>query len=63
MRFSDDLHVLWATPLDQSIVFATTGPVIATGITGRKQALRPTAGQLTLKLSAEPMYIQGNILG
>ncbi len=61
MRFSDDLHVLWATPLDQIIVFATTGPVIATGITGRKQALRPIAGQLTLKLSAEPIYIQGNI--
>ena len=61
IRFSDNLHVLWSIPFDQNIVLSTTGPVTVTSIAGKKQILPPTEGHITLKLSAEPIYIQGDI--
>ena len=57
LRFSDNLEVLWSWQLDQSIVLSATGPVTTTSIAGKKQTLLPTGGQLSLKLSAEPVYV------
>jgi hypothetical protein len=63
MRFSGNLRVLWSTPLHQNVVLATNSPVIAISLTGHVQTLKPLDGQIVLSLSAEPIYIQGNVSG
>jgi hypothetical protein len=61
LLFSDNLHLLWSTPLKQSIAFHTDSPVTRFSIMGKKQTLLPKGGTITLDLSAEPVYILGNI--
>jgi hypothetical protein len=63
MRFSDNLHLLWSTPLNQCIVLSTTSPITTISITGKKQTLLPEGGHITLNLSAEPVYILGDVAG
>jgi Glycosyl hydrolase catalytic core len=63
MRFSDHLHLLWSTPLEQSIVLSATSPVTMMTMTGKKQTLLPEGGQITLDLSAEPVYLLGDVVG
>lgn len=63
LRFSDNLHLLWSTPLNQHIEFSATSPVTSISITGKKQTLIPERGQITLDLSAEPVYILGTLAG
>jgi hypothetical protein len=58
MRFSDNLHIIWSTPLHQKIELATNGPITAISITGKKQTLTPTDGKVTIHLTSEPVYIQ-----
>jgi hypothetical protein len=61
MRFSGSLRVLWSTPFSQSVVLSTSSPVTAISMTGRSQTLTPSGGHIILNLSAEPLYIQGNV--
>ena len=61
MRFSGNLRVLWSTPFSQSVVLSTSSPVTAISMTGRSQTLTPSGGRIILNLSAEPLYIQGNV--
>jgi hypothetical protein len=63
LRFSDNLHLLWSTPLNQHIKFSVTGPVAGISMTGKQQTLHPEGGQITLDLSAEPVYILGDLAG
>jgi Glycosyl hydrolase catalytic core len=63
MLYSDNLHVLWSTPFGQSVDLSTNNPVTAISMTGRTQTLQPSAGRIILHLSAEPLYILGNIAG
>ncbi len=57
MRFSDNLHIIWSTPLHQKIELATNSPLTAISISGKKQTLKPTAGKVTIHLTSEPVYI------
>jgi Glycosyl hydrolase catalytic core len=61
MRFSGDLRILWSTPVNQSVVLSTSSPVTAISMTGKSQTLTPSGGRIILNLSAEPLYIQGNV--
>lgn len=63
LRFSDDLHLLWSTPLNQHIELSATDPVTTISITGKQQTLHPNGGKIGLDLSAEPVYILGNLAG
>lgn len=63
MRFSDNLRVLWSTPIPQGVTLTTHNPLTLTSLSGRVQILQPVDGKITLRLSAEPIYIQGNISG
>jgi hypothetical protein len=59
LRFSDDLHVLWAMPVNQQWVFTASSPVSIVSMTGKKQTVLPVAGKITLNLSPSPLYLQG----
>ncbi|MFL5626128.1 MAG: glycosyl hydrolase, partial [Ktedonobacteraceae bacterium] len=61
MRFSGNLRVLWSTPFNQSVALSTNAPVTAISMTGRRQTLNPSGGHIILNLSAEPVYILGNV--
>jgi hypothetical protein len=61
MLYSNNLRIFWSTPFEQSVTISTIGPVTATSMTGRTQTLVPSGGHITLNLSADPVYIQGNI--
>lgn len=61
MRFSDNLHLLWSTPLNQHLALSAARPVTTMTITGKKQALLPEGGQIILDLSAEPVYVLGDV--
>jgi hypothetical protein len=61
MRFSGNLRVLWSTPFRQNVVLSTNDPVTATSMTGRMQTLTPLGGRVILNLSADPVYIEGNV--
>jgi hypothetical protein len=63
MHFSDNLHLLWSTPLHQHIEFYADSPITCISITGKKQTLRPEGGKIVLDLSAEPVYILGKLVG
>jgi hypothetical protein len=57
MCFSDNLHILWSTPLNKKIVLASDGPITSISITGKKQILQPTGGKVTIHLTSEPVYV------
>jgi len=61
MRFCGNLRVLWSTPFRQSVVLSTNHPVAATSMTGKIQTLIPSGGHIVLNLSADPVYIEGNV--
>ncbi len=63
MRYSGNLRVLWSTPFGQNVALSTNSPVTATSMTGRTRTLVPSGGRIILNLSADPVYIQGNISG
>ena len=61
MLFTDNLRVLWSTPLRQSVTLSTSSPVTVISMTGRTQTLVPDGGRIILNISADPVYIQGTI--
>ncbi len=61
MHYSGNLHILWSTPFRQSIALSTNGPVTAISMTGRTRTLVPSGGRIIFNISADPVYIQGNI--
>jgi len=63
MRFSGDLRVLWSTPIPQGVEISTHTPITLISLSGREQSLQPVNGKIVLQLSAQPLYIQGNISG
>ena len=63
MRFTDNLRVLWSTPIPRTISLTTNQSVTEISLTGHVQTLRPINGKITLHLSATPMYIEGAING
>lgn len=61
MRFSGNLRVLWSTPFPQSVALATNHPITTISLAGRAQTLQPSGGRIILHLSAQPVYILGNV--
>ncbi len=61
MRFSGNLRVLWSTPFRQNVVLSTNDPVTVSSMIGRMQTLTPSGGRIILNLSADPVYIEGNV--
>ncbi|HEY7417115.1 MAG TPA: hypothetical protein VH593_18150, partial [Ktedonobacteraceae bacterium] len=61
MRFSGHLHLLWATPQKQHYVLSAVSPVTMMTITGKKRTLPPEGGQIILDLTAEPVYLLGEV--
>lgn len=61
MLFSNNMRVLWSTPLGQRVTLTTNSPVTETSMMGQVQTLRPVNGKIVLQLSAEPVYIDGNV--
>jgi hypothetical protein len=63
MHFSDNLHLLWSMPLNQSIELSIASAVITISITGKKQIVQPEGGHIRLNLSGEPVYVLGEVAG
>jgi hypothetical protein len=61
MRFSGNLRVLWTTPIPQSIALTTHDPLTFISLSGHTRTLQPVNGEIVLHLSAEPIYILGNV--
>lgn len=61
MLFSGNLRVLWTTPFPQSVDLATNSPITITSMTGRTQTISPVGGRITLKLTADPVYVEGTV--
>jgi len=61
MLYSGNLRIFWSTPFRQSVALSTNSPVTAISMTGSAQTLVPSGGRIILNLSANPIYILGNI--
>ncbi len=61
MRFTNNLRVLWSIFGHQNIVVSTSHPLTITSMTGRVETYTPSGGQVTLSLSGDPIYMQGNV--
>jgi hypothetical protein len=61
MRFTDNLRVLWSTPIPRSVELTTSHALTSISLSGRVQTLQPVNGKIILHLSAAPIYIEGSV--
>ena len=59
--FTNNVHVLWSILGSRDITVSTTTPVTVTSMTGSVRTYTPSHGQVNLKLSGDPVYLQGSV--
>jgi hypothetical protein len=59
MLFTNQIRVLWSTVGNRTITVNTSSPVTVTAMTGKTQTYAPSHGEVTLGLSGDPLYLQG----